>query len=99
MALSNFVEGVLSKFVKGEAVCAVLLDLSKTFNSAERRILLKKLECYDVRGKLQLLVKSYLTERKGYVNFCGYESTREKKDKGVQQSSVLGLLLFLKHII
>ena len=40
MALSEFVEGVLNRFYKGEAVCAVLLDLSKAFDSVNRRVLL-----------------------------------------------------------
>ena len=35
---------------------------------------------YGVRGKRQLLIKSYLTEREQYVNFCGYELTCEKVD-------------------
>ena len=98
MALSEFVEGVLKKFDKGEAVCAVLLDLSKAFDTVDRRILLNKLECYGIRGKMQSLIKSYLDQRKQFVNFSGYESTCEKIDVGVPQGSVLGPLLFLVHI-
>ena len=98
MALSEFVEGVLNRFDKGEAVCAILLDLSKAFDSVDRKILLNKLECYGIRGKMQLLIKSYLTERKQFVKFCGYESTCEKIHVGVPQGSVLGPLLFLIHI-
>ena len=44
MALSEFVEGVLNGFDKGEAVCAVLLDLSEAFDSVDRRILLNNLK-------------------------------------------------------
>ena len=42
LALSKFVEGVLSTFDKDEAVCVVLLDFSKAFDSVDREILLKK---------------------------------------------------------
>ena len=37
MVLSEFVEGVLNRFDKGEAACAVLLDLSKSFDSVDRK--------------------------------------------------------------
>ena len=41
LALSEFVESVMFKFDESEAVCAVLLDLSKAFDSVDRGILLK----------------------------------------------------------
>ena len=78
MALSEFVEGVLNRFDKGEAVCVVLFDLSTAFDSVNRKILLNNLEFNGVRGKMQLLIRSYLAKREQYVSFCGYESTGEK---------------------
>ena len=69
MVLSKFVEGVLSTFDKGDAVCAVLLDLSKAFDSMDREILLRQLEYYGLTENIFLLLKSYLTERNQYVNF------------------------------
>ena len=44
---------------------------------------------------MQLLISSYLDGRKQFVSFGGYESTCEKCEVGVPQSSVLGPLLFL----
>ena len=44
-----------------------------------------------------MLIKSYLSEREEYVNFCQYKSTREKIDVGVPQNLILVPLLFLIH--
>ena len=75
----SFVEGALSIFDKGNAVCAVFLDLSRAFDSVDRNTLLRKLECYNVRGNMHLLISSYLDGRKQFVSFGGYDSTCEKK--------------------
>ena len=96
--MSEFVEGALFNFDKGNTVCAVFLDLSKEFDCVDRNILLRKLECYGVRGNMNLLISSYLDGRKQFASFGGYESTYEKVKVGVPQGSVLGLFLFLIHI-
>ena len=88
MAFFKFVEGVLSNFDKGNAVCAVFLDLSKAFDSVDRNILLKKLDLYGIRGNMQLLTSSYLDNRKQFVSFGGHESTCKKIEVGVPQGSV-----------
>ena len=98
LALSEFVESTLSSFDKGNAVCAVLLDLSKAFDCVDRKILLDKLENYGIRGKMLKLLESYLTDRKQFVDFAGYASTCENIEVGVPQGSVLGPLLFLIYI-
>ena len=98
LALSEFVESILSSFDKGNAVCAVLLDLSKAFDCVDRKILLDKLEYIGINGKMHNLIKSYLTERKQFVNFGGHESDWEGVEVGVPQGSVLGPLLFLVYI-
>ena len=88
----------MSDFDEGNATCAVFLDLSKAFDSVDRKILLRKLENYGVRGKMHSLIKSYLEGRQQFVSFGGYESICEKCEVGVPQGSVLGPLLFLIHI-
>ena len=81
--------------MKETQVVQFILDLSKALDSVDRNILLRKLECYDVRGNMHLLISSYLDGRKQFVSFGGYESTCEKCEVGIPQSSVLGPLLFL----
>ena len=84
-ALTEFVERKLSNFDKGNAICAVFFNLSKAFNSVDRKILLRKLECYGVRGNMHLLIKSYLDGMKQFVSFGGYESICEKSEVGIPQ--------------
>ena len=43
--------------------------------------MLDKLEYIGINGKMHKLIKSYLTERKQFVNFGGYESDWEGVEK------------------
>jgi len=45
----------------------LFLDIKKGFDSVLHKILLKKLEHYGVRETANLLLESYLSERKQYV--------------------------------
>ena len=65
----------MSTYDKGEVICDVLLYLSKGFDCVDRGILIDKLESYVLRGKLSLLLKSYIGKRKQFVSDGGYEST------------------------
>ena len=62
-------EGALSSFDGGYAVCAVLLDLSKASDFVDRKVLLNKLEYYEIKGKIIKLLESYLTEKKTVCRF------------------------------
>ena len=81
-----------------EAVCVVLLDLSEAFDCADRDILLKSIEWYDIRLNIFLLLKSYLAERSQFMSFSEYQLNYENIDVVVPQDSVLGALLFLIFI-
>ena len=94
LAVSEFVESTQNSFDKGNAACAVFLDLSKAFNCVDRKILLNKLEYYGIRGKMLKFFELYLTERKQFIDFAGHTSTCENFKTGVPQGSVLGSLFF-----
>ena len=98
MATAEFLENVLHSIDEQKATCAMFVDLSKAFDCVNWDILLFKLYRYGIRGEVWNLIKSYLTNRKQYVDCDGVKSAEEELTIGVPQGSVLGPLLFLVHI-
>ena len=72
--------------------------MQKAFDTCDSNILLKKLSTIGVQGVELSWFKSYLTDRKQYVNVNSSDSTLLNILLGVPQGSVLGPLLFLIYI-
>ena len=74
------------------------LDLSKAFDSLSHYISLSKLQHYGLYDVALNLLKSYLTNRKLFVQYNEYSSDTKFSHNGVPQGSILGSLLFLIYI-
>ena len=78
--------------------CGIFIDLSKAFDTVNHQILLDKLDHYGIRGRALEIFKSYLSNRKQYVNIENCKSQTRSMSHGVPQGSVLGPLFFLLFI-
>lgn len=83
---------------KGDIVVGTFLDFSKVFDTVNHAILLKKLQCYGIRGSAQRFLEDYLDQMTQFVSFQGPESKNTIIKCGVPQGSILVPLLFILYI-
>ena len=78
--------------------CCVFFDLKKAFDTINHSSLLEKLEHMGFRGPVQKLFKSYLQDRKQYVQIGQNKSYHRSIMCGVPQGSVVGPLFFILYV-
>ena len=99
-AVSSIVKGLENRHY----VACVLLDLSKAFDTIDHKILLKKLELYDICGNALNWFESYLTNHKLRVKCRTVSdptevvSDEQEVHYGTPQGSCLGPLIFLLFV-
>ena len=88
----------MTAFEKKSTPLAIYMDLSKAFDTLDHKILIHKLEYYGIKGTELMWFKSYLSDRKQFVEIENCKSDYQTITTGVPQGSVLGPLLFLIYV-
>ena len=68
MAIIDLVDKI-SGYIDKKNSIGILIDLSKAFDTIDHQILLRKLQCYGIRGIACDWFKSYLENRVQYVSY------------------------------
>lgn len=106
-AATELIESVIDSLDTGKKIVGVFLDLSKAFDSISHPVLLDKLGKLGIEGKSFDWLKSYITNRKQFVelthidgkNFVNhYKSSVLDIKHGVPQGSILGPILFVCYL-
>uniref|UniRef100_A0A8C6LE27 Reverse transcriptase domain-containing protein n=1 Tax=Nothobranchius furzeri TaxID=105023 RepID=A0A8C6LE27_NOTFU len=98
MAIMDLTEKISEAIDNREYFISVFIDLKKAFDVIDHSRLLQKLYQYGIRGVAHQWVRSYLDNRKQYVQINGITSELRNIAYGVPQGSVLGPKLFNLYI-
>jgi hypothetical protein len=97
MALLDFYDKVTESIESNNYTVGIFIDLQKAFDTIDHSILIKNLDYYGIRGTANILLRSYLTNRKQCVKFNNTISSPQNVLCGVPQGSILGPILFILY--
>ena len=96
--LHRVVDNFLENINEGDFAGLCMVDITKCFDSINHEQLLKKMECYGIKGNENAWFRSYLSDRTQAVACNGQLSSFLLNKFGVPQGSVLGPILFLLFV-
>ena len=97
-AALELADRIIQQMDENKTPINIYLDLSKAFDTLNHSILIHKLKFYGINGTAIHLFKSYLSNRKQYVEYENNTSDTLLITTGVPQGSVLGPLLFIIYL-
>ena len=89
---TQVVGGIFIDLDTQQVVGGNFIDLEKAFDTVNHTILCDKLNYYGFRGKINELIKSFLSNRSRYVSINGFDSIKLDVTCGVPQGYTLGPL-------
>ena len=96
--LIEFIDDMTRNLDDGKQIDVRIMDFSKAFDKVSHSFLTDKLKHYDIRGKVNNWIESFLSGRTQAVIVEGDKSTYFPVDSGVSRGSVLGPSMFLCYI-
>ena len=92
--LIQLTDGIYRATEEKKISSIMALDQSSAFDCVRHSLLIDKLRLYNVDETVLTWIRSYLTDRRMYVNIGRAETERRDVSRGVPQGSVLGPLLY-----
>ena len=96
-AIIETFEALIERKQQHKPFQCTLFDLSKAFDTVDHQLPLAKCERYGLRGTVGRLLRSFLSNRKQFVQFSDNSSNMRDITHAVPQGSVLGPVLFLLY--
>ena len=98
LAAVEMIDRIIQELDKGNTPLNIFLDQPKAFDTLDHEIMLYKLEYHGVTGPALQLLRSYLSDRKQYIEFENVKSDSSNIKNGIPQGSILGRLLCVIYV-
>ena len=97
-SVADLTDTLYNNINNGDVTVAALVDLRKAFDTVNHGILMRKLDCYGIRGESVDWCRNYLSCRRQKTLANGIMSEPNLISCGVPQGSVLGPLFFILYV-